>query len=64
MKTPVLSRPSVCRSSSVRCAAALRYPATASAGVAAPPVHSARVPSGQRSAVSSSSSGCSGASTT
>ena len=42
MKTPVLSRPSVCRSSSVRCAAALRYPATASAGVAAPPVHSAR----------------------
>ena len=64
VKTPVLSLPSVCRSTSFLRRAARRYAVTASSGVAAPPVQAGLVPSGQPPAgTSSSTSGCSGAST-
>ena len=63
MKTPVLSLASACRSTSDFEAACARYAATASVGVAWPPVHASRVPSGQAAGVNFSTSGCSGAST-
>src|SRR5690348_10027540 len=64
VKTPDFSRDSAVRSCSERDAARFRYASTASPGVAAPPVHLGSTPSGQATAVSDSTSGCSGASTT
>ena len=63
VKTPVLSLASACRSTSDLEAACSRYAATASAGVAWPPVHTSWVPSGQAAGTILSTSGCSGAST-
>ena len=63
MKTPVFSLASAWRSTSVFAAAKRRYAATASAGVACPPVHTWCVPSGHAAGTSASTSSCSGAST-
>src|SRR5665648_1093641 len=67
MKTPVLSLPSDCRSTSLLREAASRYAATASRGVtmSGPPgTQASRVPSGQSATgTMESTSGCSGAST-
>src|SRR5665648_431168 len=67
MKTPVLSLPSDCRSTSLLREAASRYAATASRGVtmSGPPgTQASRVPSGQSgTGTIESTSGCSGAST-
>ena len=63
MKTPVLDRSSICRSTSLFREVACRYASTADRGSAAPPVHPGLVPSGQAAGTISSSSGCSGATT-
>jgi hypothetical protein len=62
MNTPVFSRFS-CRSSSDLREVASRYSATASRGVAVPPVQRSSVPAGHWSPAIRSTSGCSGAST-
>src|SRR5919106_188618 len=63
VKTPVLGLSIACRSLSVRRAAEAWYAATASAGVAAPPVHAPRVPSGHADVIRPPTVGCSGART-
>ena len=61
MNTPVFSRDSAVRSTSVLPAANFRYAETASRGDGCPPVQASFVPSGQASATSASTSSCSGA---
>jgi len=63
VNTPVLSRLVSWRDTDDLACAARWYAATASAGVAAPPVQAGRVPSGQAPVVSCATSGCSGART-